>query len=258
MSQPEVYDGLLEANRTDGGFAIHGDPGPIFAALAKAQGAFGEILRTKTNPFFQSKYADFADVLSATIPHLSANGLTLLQPLSRAGDVWTVRTILGHGSGAYLEASATIPAVSDWQKLGSAVTYCRKYQASAMLSVAPEQDDDGNDTVADAGHRNVPPAKERSRPTPPPVEVKRAEQTAPRLVVPVAPVAQDDTPVVDGAPTAESRAALRDATLALGFTKEFSREWCMKLIGVHPKDIATETQVQTLLADIAVRRQAAQ
>lgn len=255
MSLPEA-DGLLEAISTDGGFAIHGDPGPIFAALAKAQGAFGEILRTRTNPYFGSKYADFADVLSATIPHLSANGLTLLQPLSRAGDVWTVRTILGHGGGAYLEASATIPAVSDWQKLGSAVTYCRKYQASAMLSVAPEQDDDGNDTVADAGHRNVPPAKERSRPTPPPVEVKRAEQTAPHLVVPVAPV--DLPPVEEGAPTAESRAALRDATLALGFTKEFSREWCMRLIGVHPKDIATEKQVQALLADIAIRRQTAQ
>lgn len=276
MSEPEIHNGLLDVQTS--GFKIHGEPGPIFQALAKAQGTFGEVLRTKTNPYFNSKYADLADVLNATVPHLSANGLALLQPLSRDGDTWTLRTILSHGSGAYLEAVASIPAVADWQKLGSAVTYCRRYQAGALLGVAPEPDDDGN-SASEAKPREQPPAKEKSRPTPPPAP-KSAEQSKPKLAaVPppedavhpqiaaekaAEPLNGDNATlpnvhglVSDGHPyKPESFAALKSGTEELGFTKEFTREWCMKLTGKHPKDVTTETEVQSLLADLKMRREA--
>ncbi len=272
MSEPEIHNGILQsrdAQPTD--FRIVGDPGPIYAALAKAQGAFGEVLKTKKNPFFNSLYADLADVLNATVPHLSANGLALLQPLSRDGDAWTLRTILAHGSGAYLEARAVIPAVADWQKLGSAVTYCRRYQVGALLGVAPEADDDGNAAV-DAKPREQPPAKSNSRPTPPPTQekAKPAQQSKPALAaVPdpkpeqakapsmPPPAEPEETPAGEPEPfKPESFAALKTRTEELGFTKEFTREWCMKLVGKHPKDVTTEDEVQRLLADLKTRKEA--
>ncbi len=270
MSEPEIYPGLLQAAGVEvQPFRMHGDVAALFAAFAKAKGSFKPIVRSHENPFFKSKYAELSDVFAAVDEALSANGLALLQPESRKGDQWEVRTMLVHASGAYLEAVATLPHGGDWQKLGSAMTYCRRYCAGGMLGVAPEDDDDGN-AASDAKPREQPPARDKSRPTPPPVEKRPAEQSKPNLRV--APPPEDEPKTSDNLvqkppsipppePTPEpykqeSFALLKGGTEELGFTKEFTREWCMKLIQKHPKDVTSEAEVQTLLADLKVRREA--
>jgi hypothetical protein len=164
---------LPEAKHT--GFRMVGDMGPLFAALAKAQGDFKPIVRSKENTFFKSSYAELTDYLEATVPALSANGLCLMQPESRQGDTWEIRTILAHASGAFIEATATFAHGGDWQKLGSAMTYCRRYCAGGILSVAPRgEDDDGN-----AATHDRPADKPKTSPTPPKVQPKPAVQSAP-------------------------------------------------------------------------------
>jgi hypothetical protein len=154
----------------ESGLKMVGDQAPLFTALAKARADFAPVLKTKTNPFFGSKYADLADVLEACMPALTANGLYLCQLPTRPdrGGDWTVFTLLTHSSGAYWELRMTIPA-AEWQKFGSALTYARRYVDSAVLGVASEPDDDGNE--ADAKRPPQPP-QDRSRRDPPQMQAQ--------------------------------------------------------------------------------------
>lgn len=280
MSESVVNHEVPNVTPEPVGFRIVGDPTPLFAALAKAQGEFGEILKTRQNPFFNSKYADLADVINATRAGLQANGLALFHPISRQGDSWTIRTILAHSSGSYLETTATVPPVADWQKFGSAVTYCRRYVVSALLGVASEVDDDGN-AASDAKPREQP----RTSPTPPKVErPKPAPQSAPpKAEAPkpapeerqepsmraVADAVLEGGPPPEGAtgettampaPPAEGEKAkketityARELVMELGMTKMVP-EWCQKLLGVQPAQITLESQWQVLVADLEKRK----
>lgn len=158
-------------------FTIHGERGPLFKALAAAQGAFKPVIKTKENPFFKSVYADLSDVLAACVPALNAHGLALIQPPHRAeGQDWVLTTLLVHESGSMIEVSATIPPVQDWQKFGSAVTYCRRYVVGGLLGVAPESDDDGNEAS------DVKERAPTSRATPPPMpSATKPVATQPKL-----------------------------------------------------------------------------
>jgi len=116
----------------------------LFAALSKAQGEITAASKDANNPFFKSKYADLASVWDACRAPLSKNGICVVQIPSADGQLVTVTTILGHASGQKIvgELSGSAKA-ADPQSVGSVVTYLRRYSLSAMVSVAPE-DDDGN------------------------------------------------------------------------------------------------------------------
>lgn len=115
-------------------------------ALAKAQGAITAASKDRENPYFESKYATLASVWEACRGPLSANGLSVLQPMAAAGTRVTVTTILAHASGEWIRCDLTVTAKGvDAQSIGSAVTYCRRYGLSGMVGVAPDDDDDGNE-----------------------------------------------------------------------------------------------------------------
>lgn len=155
------------------GFVVAGDLAAMFGALSAAQANYAPLKKTRENPFFHSVYADLSDVLEACMPALQEQGFALLQPPVRAaGNEWVLYTILGHKSGGYFQCEASIPPVTDWQKFGSAVTYCRRYQVSALLGVAAEPDDDGNGTT----QKPQEGLRQNSRPTPPPAPAKAADR----------------------------------------------------------------------------------
>lgn len=148
-------------------FEIHGDPGPLFGALAKAQAAFDEIHRTRTVQVRSEKanydfaYAPLDEILRATGKGLTENGLAIVQAVTGPAAKTAIRTILGHESGAYIESLIRLPEVErDVQKLGSAITYLRRYSIQAILGVAAEEDDDG----AAPGTQAVTPRQPAARP----------------------------------------------------------------------------------------------
>jgi len=112
----------------------------IAAALAKAQGAMKNAALNKVNPHFRSKYADLAGIRDAVIPALTANGIAVVQTL----DGTSVLTRLMHSSGQWIESACPVPAVPDMQKMGSAITYARRYSLSAICGIAADEDDDAN------------------------------------------------------------------------------------------------------------------
>lgn len=130
----------------------------IAGALAKAQAEMGRVLRdktakvqTKTGGSYSFDYADLASVLDVVKAALSKNGIAVIQAAGIEGDKVHVETRLAHASGEWIESTLAIkPDDLSPQKIGSAVTYARRYALSAMVGVASEEDDDGN--AAEGNH----------------------------------------------------------------------------------------------------------
>lgn len=115
----------------------------LAAALAKAQAAMKNATLNRVNPHFKSKYADLAGIRDAVMPVLAAHGLSVVQAIGAGA----VQTRLLHSSGQWIESECPIPPVQDMQKLGSAITYARRYSLSAIACIAADEDDDGNEAA---------------------------------------------------------------------------------------------------------------
>lgn len=127
----------------------------LAAAFAKAQGAIEGAIKDRTNPHFKSQYADLASVWDACRQPLSTNGLAIAQGVETDATKVTVTTRLMHASGQWIESAIASEARDTGpQAIGSCVTYLRRYSLSAMVGVAPE-DDDGNEATRHIDTRNV-------------------------------------------------------------------------------------------------------
>ena len=118
----------------------------IFAALVKAQRAFGPVLKDKNNPAFKgSKYADLGACVDAVLGPLNEAGIAVIQKQHPHDGGVCVETVFLHESGeSYSTGMLTVPASKqDPQGYGSALTYARRYSLMAACGMAPE-DDDGN------------------------------------------------------------------------------------------------------------------
>jgi hypothetical protein len=153
--------------------------GKVGAALAKAQGKITGALKSRENPFYESKYADLASCWDAARDALSENELAVVQTIEngadcviewettdkKTGDISTYKvatkelvvvTTLIHSSGEWIRSKLPmIPRDATPQGYGSAIAYGRRYGFTAMVGVA-QVDDDGNAASGKTGA----PAKE--------------------------------------------------------------------------------------------------
>lgn len=120
------------------------------AAMVKVQQQVKGAVKSSTNPFFKSSYADLGSVWDACREALTANGFSVIQfPGFAEGAPATVQvtTILLHASGQWMQGTAGAPlAKPDAQSVGSAISYLRRYALAAVAGVVQE-DDDGESAV---------------------------------------------------------------------------------------------------------------
>lgn len=131
----------------------------LFMALAKAQGMFTEVRRTKTAKFktksggeVEYKYAELSDVIDMVREPLAKNGLAFFQrvvPADHEGR-FQVETVLCHEAGGYINAyhpmfTTESPLLSTMQRLGVAETFARRYSLQMILGIATEEDIDDNE-----------------------------------------------------------------------------------------------------------------
>lgn len=149
-----------------------GGMGPMYTALAKAQGAFQPIEKNRSVTIdikndqkqkigqYNFRYADLQEIRAKTTPALSENGLCLFQLVTEEGDGTVIRTVLGHSTGAEITAVARLYRDDrDIKKFGAAITYLRRYIVSALLGVAADDDLD-EDRDPNAGANTLPAAEE--------------------------------------------------------------------------------------------------
>ena len=98
----------------------------------------GAISKDSKNPFFKSKYFDINSLIAHVQPLLEQNGLLLLQPIK---DQRQMSIIVDVESGDSVESGIDLPTLTDPQKLGSAITYYRRYTLQSLLGLQAEDDD---------------------------------------------------------------------------------------------------------------------
>jgi len=115
----------------------------IYQKIIEAKEKIGAIEKNNTNPFFKSKYFDINTLLSVVEQPLIDAGLIVLQPIIEG---YVCTQIVDTSTLKVLESKIELSDQKDPQKLGSEITYYRRYTLQSLLSLQAE-DDDGNKAI---------------------------------------------------------------------------------------------------------------
>ena len=137
----------------------------LYRALARAQVAFDPIrknreveIRTNKGFTYTFRYADLENIIAATRPALSANGLAVFQRIENSEGKMFISTVLCHADGG--EVTSRVPLDGKYEDIktyGATISYLRRYAYSALLCIAA--DDDLDEDGSEAGDVAPPPAK---------------------------------------------------------------------------------------------------
>ncbi|MDR3609988.1 MAG: ERF family protein [Ignavibacteriaceae bacterium] len=115
--------------------------------LLEFQKKVGAISKNSINPFFKSNYFDINKLIDVIKPILNEIELVLLQPLENINGKSALRTIIYDvnegGCSTIIDFTTPLPENPDPQKMGSIITYFRRYAIQSLLFLQAE-DDDGN------------------------------------------------------------------------------------------------------------------
>jgi hypothetical protein len=126
----------------------------MYNKIQNIQKEIGKMSKSKTNPFYSSGYFDINMLLEKLQPLLKKENLVLTQPLTTVGDKSSITTMLVDLDSydpedkemvkkGVLQFTTILPEVADAQKMGSAITYVRRYAIQSLFALISE-DDDGN------------------------------------------------------------------------------------------------------------------
>ena len=109
----------------------------IYKKIFNLQSEIGGISKDANNPFFRSKYFDINSLIKQLHPLLIKYELVLLQPCVDGA----VKSIISDMDGNSIESSLQLPTDLDAQKIGSAITYYRRYTLASLLGLQAKDDD---------------------------------------------------------------------------------------------------------------------
>lgn len=142
----------------------------IAAAVVAMQATLEHATKDAVNPHFKSRYADLASCWTALKPHLTPNGLAVVQTVTLCRcesdecrhDGFVLRTLLVHApSGQWFKSDLPLyPQMSDPQKVGSAITYARRYGLCAITGLYQDDDDANLASPAPNGTGRPTPARD--------------------------------------------------------------------------------------------------
>lgn len=128
----------------------------IYTKLMEFQKLGISIKKDANNPHFKSKYADLSEVIGKVRPALTQCGIVMIQTPDADGLVTTLRD---PDSDTEVTGRINFVGATDAQKLGSNLTYFRRYSLVSMLGL--EDDDDDGNTATQA---SKPAAKPVAKP----------------------------------------------------------------------------------------------
>ncbi|ADY20334.1 ERF family protein [Bacillus paranthracis] len=146
-------------------------------SLVKFNTEVNRIAKDAKNPFHKNNYATLDTIIDEVRPILSQHGLSIIQIPSGDGQNVTLKTLLLHESGEWLESDALTmkPVKNDPQAIGSCMTYARRYSLAAFLSLNTGEDDDGNNATRGQDKPKKQPNRNQNSNTPPKEQQRQAE-----------------------------------------------------------------------------------
>lgn len=134
-------------------------------ALTAFQADLPRVELDATNPHFKSKYASLGSVTKAVLPKLTEHGFAFSVGSFVDNGLLVVDAHLLHESGESRSLQFPITETNP-QKIGSALSYARRYALSALTGVVADEDDDGNAaSTPSAAERQIQKAQSRPAPT---------------------------------------------------------------------------------------------
>lgn len=130
--------------------------------ILKIQSEIGVLNKTETNPFFKSKYFDINGLIAQLLPLLEKYKITVMQPLTTVDGKPAIKTIVcdSENHKEIIQGTITLPDLQDPQKMGSAITYYRRYALQSLFLLQAEDDDANHaSTPKSPANRNVEPTK---------------------------------------------------------------------------------------------------
>ena len=124
----------------------------IYKKIFEAKKEIGIITKDAKNPFFKSNYLSLNGLIDAVEEVLVKNDLILLQPIEAE---WVKTKIIDIETGEEVSSEMHLPSIQDPQKLGSAITYYRRYTLQSLLGLQAE-DDDGNSATKQTKEERKP------------------------------------------------------------------------------------------------------
>ena len=106
--------------------------------LFNLQQEIGTISKDASNPFYKSKYFDINSLIKQLQPLLKKNRLLLMQPIEE-DMVMTKIMCLDNETGVV--SGLRLPQLTDPQKIGSTITYYRRYTLASLLALESVDDD---------------------------------------------------------------------------------------------------------------------
>ena len=111
----------------------------IYKKLFEVKKEIGKISKDSKNPFFKSSYLSLNGLLDAVEEVLTKHNLILLQPIQDGSVMTVIYDIDDTESNVF--SAVPLPQLNDPQKLGSAITYYRRYTLQSLLGLQAEDDD---------------------------------------------------------------------------------------------------------------------
>ena len=116
----------------------------IYKKLFEAKKEIGKISKDAKNPFFKSNYLSLNGLIDAVEEVLVKHDLVLLQPIEDNKVITVIVDVTAVDPDLdNVKSAISLPPINDPQKLGSAITYYRRYTLQSLLGLQAE-DDDGN------------------------------------------------------------------------------------------------------------------
>ena len=110
--------------------------------LLELQRAIQPIKKDSENPFYKSKYFDINSLIADIKPILNELELIIIQPLITLDDSkLAIETRIIDNDKILAQSVAVLPENNDPQKLGSIITYFRRYALQSLLLLEAEDDD---------------------------------------------------------------------------------------------------------------------
>jgi hypothetical protein len=106
--------------------------------LHNAKQSIKKVAKNAKNPHFKNNYADINALIEEVEPILLENRLLLLQPIE---DGYVYTRIVDVDSAEICESCMKLPEIQDPQRIGSAVTYYRRYTLQSLMSLQSIDDD---------------------------------------------------------------------------------------------------------------------
>lgn len=112
--------------------------------LLRAQADFKPLRKTKENPYFHSSYAGLDDVMDSISDSLKKHGLVITSSSVPHEKGLLLTTSIHDIESKQSISSSFFIGELDPMKIGSGLTYGRRYNIVNLLNLIAEEDDDGN------------------------------------------------------------------------------------------------------------------